>query len=113
MGSTRDRDTIYNSFDSEAVTVDATVGGVSLTAATYQPVIADDMPEVTEATLATITNVGAEIRITVEGTTVTAAIGTVIADGQTFEVWGIIDIAALRMIRTGAVSSIITAVYSR
>jgi len=113
MGATLDRDTILSSFAQEAVTVDATAGGVQLTVATFEPVVTDDVGQVTRAVVATIKNVGAEIRIMVEGTTVTATVGFVVADGGSFEVWGIDDITAFRAIRTGAVSSIITAIYAR
>lgn len=113
MGATLDRDTILDSFDSEAVTVDATVGGVALTTATYNPTVTDGAELVTRATLATLKNVGAEIRITLDGSAPTSSVGFVIADGASFEVWGIGDITAFRAIRTGGVSSIITAIYSR
>lgn len=113
MGATLDRDTILSSFAQEALTVDATAGGVNLTVATFNPSVTDGVEQVTRALVATIKNVGAEIRITVDGTTVTATVGFVIADGASFEVWGIDDITALRAIRTGSVSSIITAIYAR
>ena len=114
MGSTLDRNVVYKTFAEEAVTVDATAGGVQLTDATFRPVLADDMGVVTEARVATIKNVGADIRVTLDGTTtVTASVGFLVPDGGSIEVWGIDDIANLRAIRTGAVSSIITAMYAR
>ena len=114
MGATLDRDSILSSFAEEAVTVDATAGGVALTLATYNPTVTDGAVLRTAAVLATIKNVGAEIRITLDGTTtVTSTVGFVIADGASFEVWSIGDITNLRAIRTGGVSSIITAIYSR
>ena len=114
MGATLDKDNILKSFDSEAVTVDATVGGVNLTVATFDPTVVDGAELVTASVLATIKNVGAEIRITLEsGGVPTSTVGFVIPDGGSFEVYGIDDITNLKAIRTGGVSSIITAIYSR
>lgn len=104
---------ILKSFDSEAVTIDATVGGVGLTTATFNPTVTDRPGLASEAVLATLQNAGAEIRIALDGSAPTSAVGVVIADGASFEMWGIGDITAFRAIRTGGVSSILTAIYSR
>ncbi len=41
MGATTDRDTILKTFDSEAITIDATAGGKQLTDATFRPVLTE------------------------------------------------------------------------
>ena len=105
--------TILDSFDSEVVTIDATAGGVGLTAATFNPVVTDRPGLASEAVLATLQNIGANIRIALDGSAPTATVGIRIADGASFDVYGIADITALRAIREGGVSSLLTAVYSR
>ena len=48
-----------------------------------------------------------------DGSDPTASVGIIIPDGGSFEIWGYDDISNFRAIRTGAVSSELTASFSR
>ena len=75
----------------ESVTVDATVGGVGLTATTYL-----------RARKAFLTLETAQIRFTLDGTTVTSSVGHLMEVGQILTLENPDEIRNFRAIRTGS-----------
>lgn len=97
-------------------TVDATAGGVTLTAATYNPTVTDQPAGFSQAQAAFCTNTGAKIWVTSTPSTVlTLASGrdTPIQDGQGFWIYGFTNIQNFRAIRDAAVSSTLLCAYYR
>ena len=85
----------------EQITIDATVGGKALTAATYG-----------NAPKAIITIETAQIRFRVDGGAPTATIGHIADIGDQIELNSVEDIANFKAIRTGSVSAVISVTYS-
>ena len=85
----------------EQLTIDATVGGIALTAATYG-----------NAPKAVITVETAQIRFRIDGGVPTATVGHIADIGDQIELSSVEDIANFRAIRTGSVSAVISATYS-
>ncbi len=85
----------------ETLTIDATVGGVALTAATY-----------TNATHAEITVETAQARFTVDGTTVTASVGHLVGPGDAIELVTAAEISLFRAIRVSGTSATFQITYS-
>ena len=94
-------------FAFEALTVDATVGGVPFTEATMNPSGAPP------AYAAFCTVEGAPIRIRADGTGPTATLGTPFAVGDTFIVWGRRDLMSVRFIRQGGTSATLSVEFAR
>lgn len=84
----------------ESVTVDNTVGGVSLTAATYG-----------RARKAFVTLETAQIRFTIDGTAPTTSVGHLLESGQTLDLKNTDEIRNFRAIRTGSVSGGLKVTY--
>jgi hypothetical protein len=84
----------------EQKTIDATVGGIALTGATYGT-----------ARYAEITVDSADIRFTCDGTPPTAILGHQVGAGYVIELDSHEDIVNFRAIRTGSVSAKINATY--
>lgn len=84
----------------EQLTVDATVGGIALTGATYGT-----------ARYAEITVDTADIRFTVDGTAPTATLGHLVGPRDIIRLESNEDIVAFRAIRTGSTSAKINASY--
>ena len=84
----------------ESVTVDATVGGVLLTAATYL-----------RATKAFMTLESAQIRFTKDGTAPTTSVGHLLQVGQTVYLENADEIRNFRAIRTGSSSGVLKVTY--
>lgn len=84
----------------EQKTVDATVGGVALTSATYGT-----------ARYAEIDVEVASIRFTVDGTPPTATLGHLVNPNDIIRLTSAEDIAAFRAIRTGSTSAVINCSY--
>jgi hypothetical protein len=89
---------VYKTF--ETVTVADTA--IGLTSTTYAP---DGKPQMT-ACLARVET--AEIRMRVDGTAPTAAVGFVLSALDTFTITSNEDLVALKMIRTGGTSATVT-----
>ena len=85
----------------ESVSVDATVGGVSLTSGTYG-----------DATRAEMTLEVAQIRVRKDGTGPTVSEGHVVEEGDTILLESAADIANFKAIRTGGVSGVLKVTYS-
>lgn len=85
----------------EQVTVDAAVGGKSLTAATYG-----------NSQKASITVETAQIRFRTDGGVPTATVGHLADADDLIELESAEDIANFRAIRTGATSAVISVTYS-
>jgi hypothetical protein len=83
----------------EQLTIDATVGGIALTAYAAN-------------TKGFITVETASIRFTVNGTAPTTTVGHIADPGDVIELDSLADMAAFRAIRTTSVSAVITATYS-
>ena len=94
-------------FASEALTVDATVGGVQFTEGTMAPGGAPT------ATAAFVTVEDAPIRALATGTGPTATVGTPYEVGDTFVVWGRRDLVSIRFIRQGGVSATLSTEFAR
>lgn len=90
----------FTSGASEAITVDATVGGKALTGGTYGT-----------KRYATITCETAEMRFTTDGTAPTSTVGHVVSPPDVIELESNEEIVAFRIIRTGSVSGKIYATY--
>ena len=96
-----------DTFASEALTVDATVGGVPFTEATMNP----SGGQIATAAFCTVE--GAAIRALASGTDPTATLGTPYEVGDTFIVWGRRDLMSARFIRQGGVSATLSTEYAR
>ena len=96
-----------DTFASEALTVDATAGGVQFTEATMNP--ADGQI----ATAAFCTVEDAPIRALASGTAPTATLGTPFNVGDTFVVWGRRDLMSIRFIRQGGTSAKLSTEFAR
>jgi len=94
-------------FASEALTVDATSGGVPFTEATMNP---SGSPP---AYAAFVTVEDAPIRALATGTGPTATVGTPYEVGDTFVVWGRRDLVSIRFIRQGGVSATLSTEFAR
>lgn len=114
--TTNSQSSILNAFADEAITIDATAGGVGFTAAKINPTCTDCIPFSRAAQRADCTteySAGINIRATVTGTVVTASVGTLIVSGTTFTVFGYTNIAAFKAIRTASTSVAMYCTYSR
>lgn len=101
-------------FAYEAVTLDATAGGVAFTAATYAPTVTDQPSAFSRAELAVVNCNNAQARYRVDSAAaVTASVGMLIQDGDWFLIYGYNNIAAFRGIRTGATSVVCDVTYYR
>ena len=96
-----------DTFASEALTVDATSGGVPFTEGTMAPGGAPT------ATAAFCTVEGAAIRALATGTGPTATVGTPYGVGDTFVIWGRRDLMSIRFIRQGGVSATLSTEFAR
>lgn len=85
----------------ESLTIDATVGGIALTAGTY---LTRRYAEITIET--------APIRFTVDGTAPTTTVGHLVNPGDVIRLDSNEDITAFRAIRTTATSGTIKVTYS-
>ena len=115
----RSQSTVLVTFSCEGVNcagliVDATVGGVTLTAAKYNPVVADQPAEFSRAQSVYCTNNGAKIwYTTVPGVTLATTLGQPVLDTGSFTIYGYANIVNFRAIRDAAVSSTLRCDYSR
>lgn len=109
------QDGILVAFANEAITIDNTAGGVGFTAGTINPTCTDCPLNVLRATRADCTTEPAafSFRVTITGTTVTTSVGTLIAAGTSFTIYGYSNIAAAKFIRTAGTSIAMYCVYSR
>lgn len=106
---------ILASYNSEAITIDATAGGVGFTASKISPTCTDCSLNILRAVRADCVTepAAANIRVTIDATTVTTTVGTLIAAGTSFTIYGYANIANFKAIRTAAVSVAMYCVYSR
>lgn len=106
---------ILDAFANEAITIDSTAGGVAFTTATISPTCTDCPINVLRATRADCTSETSAFlfRVTTTGTAPTTAVGTLITAGASFTVYGYVNIAAFRAIRTAGTSIAMYCVYSR
>ena len=97
------------------LTVDATAGGVALTASKYNPTVTDTPSMISRAQTAICTNSGAKIWVTSVATGVTLASGKgqPIADGGLFTIYGYANISNFKAIRDAAISSTLFCDYYR
>lgn len=95
-----------DTFAFEALTVDATSGGVPFTESTMNP---SGPP----AYAAFCTVEGASIRVRGDGTGPTASVGTPFNVGDTFVVWGRRDLMSIRFIRQGGASATLSTEFAR
>lgn len=86
----------------EALTIDATVGGVAITAATITPAGQPQMNQCTGRLAA------GQIRYRYDGTAPVAGTGTLLEIGDVLVMSGHANLVAWRGIRTGAVSGVIS-----
>ncbi len=107
---------VLKAYANEAITVDATAGGVAFTSSLVNPTCtscpintlrAQRVDCVSEA------NSGAQFRVTITGTAPTTTVGQLITSGQSFTVYGYSNILAFRAIRTAATSTSMYCVFSR
>ena len=61
---------------------------------------------------ATLSVTGGPVRFTVDGTTPTSAIGHYVGPEATFEIWGIINLKALQLIRVSTDASVAITTWS-
>lgn len=96
------------------LTVDATAGGVVLTAANYNPVVVDQPSGFSQAQRADCFNTGAKIWVTSNSAiTLSSGKGRAVGDGGTFTIFGFTEIKNFKVIRDAAVSSTLYCDYSR
>lgn len=107
---------ILTAYDSETITVSSTAGGVGFTTSKISPTCTDCPLNVLRAVRVDCTTepqTGINIRVTIDGTVVTTTVGTLIASGTTFTVFGYSNIAAFKAIRTAGTSVVMYCTYSR
>lgn len=101
-------------FAYEQVTIDATAGGIALTAATYNPVVTDSPASMTRAELAVINCQVAQLRYRVDlVAAVTASVGMTFNAGEEKLIYGFTAISQFRGIRTTATSAVCDVTYYR
>lgn len=101
-------------FAFEQVTIDATVGGIALTAATYNPVVTDSPANMTRAEYAILNCQLGQFRYRTDGVAaVTAAAGMTWNVGEEKAIFGFANIQNFRGIRTGATSAVCDVTYYR
>lgn len=111
--------TITNSFACEGtncagLTIDATAGGIVLTAANYNPTVTDVPSGFSQAQRADCFNNGAKIWVTSNSAiTLSSGKGRPVLDGSSFTIFGFTNIANFKAIRDAAVSSTLFCDYSR
>lgn len=104
---------IRNSFASEKITVDNTVGGVRFTLATINPACTACDPSLNRANAAVCTLETGAIRIQTSGVTVTSTTGLYVAADSSFTIYGYPDILAFRAIRVTSTSGTLNCTYYR
>lgn len=105
---------ITTAYANEAISITGTAGG--FTSSLINPTCTDCPINVLRATRADCTTesaVGINFRVTITSTTPTASVGTLIASGTSFSVFGYTNIVAFRAIRTAATSIDMYCIYSR
>ena len=101
-------------FAYEQITIDATAGGIALTAATYNPVVTDSPAGMTRAELAVINCQVAQLRYRVDlVAAVTASVGMTFNAGEEKLIYGFVAIQQFRGIRTTATSAVCDVTYYR
>lgn len=100
-------------FAYEQVTLDATAGGITFTAATYSPTVTDQPSSFSRAELAVVNCNNSQARYKVDGGTVSTTSGMLVNDGDWFLIYGFANIAAFHGIRTGATSVVCDVTYYR
>lgn len=104
---------VRKAFAYEAITLDATAGGIGFTAATYAPTVTDQPSAFSRAEMAVVNCNNAQARYRVDGGTVTTSNGMLIQDGDWFLIYGYAHIAAFKGIRTGATSVVCDVTFYR
>ena len=94
-------------YDHESITIDATVGGVGLTASKIRPTGG----HAREAVRVLITVETAEIRYTYNGTAPTTTVGHILNVDDALTLYGQPSIDRFKAIRTGATSGTIKVTY--
>lgn len=101
-------------FAYEQVTIDATAGGIALTAATYNPTVTAGVASMTRAELAVINCQTAQFRYRVDGVAApTSSVGMIWNPGEERLIYGYAHIVAFRGIRTGSTSAVCDVTYYR
>lgn len=96
------------------LTIDATAGGIALTASKYNPTVTDQPSGFSQAQVASCYNTGAKIWITDNSAiTLSSGKGKPILDGGYFTIYGYTNIANFKAIRDAAVSSTLYCDYYR
>lgn len=96
------------------LTIDATVGGIALTAAKYSPTVANQPPAYSNSQRADCYNTGSKIWVTDNATlTLASGRGRAIYDGQFFSIYGIDSIQNFKAIRDSSTSSTLYCDYYR
>jgi hypothetical protein len=93
--------------DFEQITVDATSGGVALTAAKYAPAGTPPM------NLCRVSVDTASLKITEDGTAPTSSLGDTFDAGDQFQIAGVNSLRKARFIRTTGTSAVINVTYYR
>lgn len=95
----------YSGFDFEKLTIDNTVGGIGLTAS--------KLSSTPSPKKVIITAEDAQLRYTVDGTTVTSLIGHLMSPLDSLVLEGYSQLNSFRAIRKGATSAVLMVTYFR
>lgn len=104
---------IRRGYQSEAITIDNTVGGIGFTSSLINPTCTDCSPSTSRASAAQCTLETGDIRIQVSTVTVTSSVGMYLTAGQSFVIYGYNDIVAFRGIRVTGTSGVLNCTYYR
>jgi len=102
---------LYSPYDFEALTVDATSGGVQLSASKIRSTGVANALKVCQRVV--MTNETAQIRYTYDGTTVTSSVGHIMGVSDVLTLVGIEAIENFRAIRTGGTSGALKITFER
>lgn len=104
---------VFQPYAFETVTVDATVGGVALTATKHHPVNTESSNDTRSAVRVFITVEGGQIRYNYDGTAPTSTTGHLLNAGDALVLVADDAIANFRAIRTGGTSGTLMVTYER
>ena len=100
----------FHGYAYEAITIDATVGGVGFTVAKLTDTVTFQTAQMAMVAVECVTS-PCDIRYTYDGTTVTASVGVKLTEGTVQPIYGNENIRRFKAIRTAATSATIHVIY--
>lgn len=105
---------IRTAYDSEAITIDSTAGGIGFTSSLINPTCTNCSPGTSRASAAQCTLETGDIRISlITADAPTSSVGTYITAGQSFVIYGYANISVFKGIRVTGTSGLLNCTYFR